>query len=178
MITINLQSASRSELRRIRKLRAVRDWKNNYREQNGQSYGPAWRKTRLAADPEYRQRMNQQKREEYSRSFERHMLKNARYRAKSAEVPFELTIDDIVVPEFCPVLGIRLACGKGRSFDSSPSIDRIVPALGYVRGNIRVISHRANMIRTNASAAELRLVLAYAEGLENYFAASNCGGDK
>lgn len=61
---------------------------------------------------------------------------------------------------------------------SRSELRRIRKLRAVVRGNIRVISHRANMIRTNASAAELRLVLAYAEGLENYFAASNCGGDK
>ena len=40
-----------------------------------------------------------------------------------------------------------------------PSLDRIDGAKGYVKGNVRVISHRANMLKNDATIEELELVL-------------------
>lgn len=92
-----------------------------------------------------------------------HLYHNAKKRAKGKGVPFEITKDDIVVPEFCPVLGIKLERGRGARgyIDSSPSLDRIVPELGYVPGNVAVISMRANRIKNDATAEELAAVLAF-----------------
>ena len=85
-----------------------------------------------------------------------HMLKGAQARAKKLGLAFNLTLADIVVPERCPVLGIVLKSAPHRKINpGSPSLDRIIPSLGYVRGNVRVISHRANSIKQNADAAEL-----------------------
>jgi hypothetical protein len=65
------------------------------------------------------------------------------------------------MPEVCPVLGIPLVVGDGSAKDNSPSIDRINPAGGYTKDNIRVISHRANTIKSNATIEEMEKVLAY-----------------
>jgi hypothetical protein len=70
-------------------------------------------------------------------------------------LPFNLTVDDIVVPKQCPLLGIKLVFHKDRAEWDSPSIDRIVPKLGYVRGNILIISRRANAIKQDASLEEI-----------------------
>lgn len=51
---------------------------------------------------------------------------------------------------------------------NSPSIDRIVSAKGYVKGNVQIISWRANKLRADASVQELKCVLAYAKNLENF----------
>lgn len=85
---------------------------------------------------------------------------NAKYRAKREGLPFTIKREDIVVPEFCPVLGIPIAASKGVRGVSpnSPSVDRIIPHLGYVPGNIAVISMRANSLKSDASADELELV--------------------
>lgn len=59
-------------------------------------------------------------------------------------------ISDIIIPETCPMLGIKLEFGfdkQGGNFNS-PSLDRIIPELGYTKGNVMVISKRANMIKT------------------------------
>jgi hypothetical protein len=42
--------------------------------------------------------------------------------------------------------------------DSSPSIDRLVPALGYVPGNVALLCWRCNNLKRNATAAELRRI--------------------
>lgn len=85
----------------------------------------------------------------------------ARSRAKKRGLPFDITYEDVVVPEFCPILGIPLK-EKGRPgwSDNSPSLDRIIPEKGYVKGNVRVISNRANRIKIDATIEELELVLA------------------
>lgn len=91
----------------------------------------------------------------------KHLFHNAKGRAKARGLVFALRAEDIVVPEFCPVLGIRLAVGAGVFVDSSPSLDRIRPELGYVPGNVRVISWRANRIKNDASLNELLLIARY-----------------
>ncbi len=57
------------------------------------------------------------------------------------------------------MLGIRLEPGVANSHDASPSLDRLEPTRGYVKGNVAVISYRANRIKTDATAEELQRVL-------------------
>lgn len=89
------------------------------------------------------------------------MLESARHRAKEKGIAFSISAADIPIPETCPVLGIPLFCGEGSAIPNSPTIDRIIPALGYVPGNVRVISHRANTIKNDATEEELLLVVRY-----------------
>lgn len=95
----------------------------------------------------------------------RRMLYNARGRAAKNGVPFTITAGDIVVPAFCPILGIPLVFGDVVHSDNSPSLDRIRPALGYVPGNVQVISNRANRIKSDATPEELRIIATYMERL-------------
>ena len=92
---------------------------------------------------------------------ERGIYQRIKSKCKRNNIPFNLTQDDIIIPEFCPVLGIKLNTNHGRSgyFDDSPSIDRIDPSLGYIKGNIRIISNRANLLKNNATINELELVI-------------------
>jgi len=99
----------------------------------------------------------------------KYLLDHARWRAKKLGVAFSLTEQDVKIPEFCPVLGIRLEWSRGRrasANSSSPSLDRVEGAKGYVQGNVVVISNRANFLRNNASAEELRRVAEYAGKVE------------
>lgn len=89
---------------------------------------------------------------------ERRLWKAAKDRANKYGLPFNITVEDVVIPEFCPVLGIKLqdGIGKGKGANpESPSLDRVVPSLGYVRGNVRVISFKANSMKRDASEEEL-----------------------
>ena len=66
----------------------------------------------------------------------------------------------------CPVLGTDLAWefGHGRGLgDHSPSLDRIDNSLGYVKGNVAIISHRANSLKNSSTVTELKSILAYME---------------
>ena len=91
------------------------------------------------------------------------MLARCKYRAKRNGWEFNLTREDIQIPALCPVLKIPISpgvSGKKGGTPNSPSIDRINPKAGYVRGNVRVISNRANTLKCDATVAELEAVLA------------------
>lgn len=113
-------------------------------------------------DPERSRGTN---RKSYHANPETRMLSSARARAKKAGVPFEITVDDIVIPDKCPVFGFELQNGVSR--DTSPSIDRIRPELGYVKSNIQIISTRANRIKNNSTPEELRMLADYTAKLAN-----------
>lgn len=85
----------------------------------------------------------------------------ARGRATIRGLPFRLCESDVVIPPVCPVFGIPLKHCDGRAGPGSPSLDRLIPSLGYVPGNVIVVSHRANTVRGNATLAEMRRVIAY-----------------
>ena len=91
------------------------------------------------------------------------MVRAAKTRAAIAKVPFSLTADDIVIPHVCPALGIPLIVGQEQATDNSPSLDRVLPLLGYVAGNVIVISNRANRIKNNATIPELRAIADFFE---------------
>lgn len=86
---------------------------------------------------------------------ERSLLRRAKKRAKERGTVFSLAENDIVIPAICPVLGIPLFKGTGKLCANSPSLDEIIPGVGYVRGNIQIISAKANTMKHNATPAEL-----------------------
>ena len=91
------------------------------------------------------------------------MLFQAKSRAKAKHVLFTITEKDIIIPEFCPILGIRLIKRRSKSGDNSPSLDRIVPSLGYVPGNVAVISQRANRLKGDGTIEEHRAIASFIE---------------
>ena len=86
------------------------------------------------------------------------MFINVRSKAKSRGQEFNLDFTDIMIPATCPLLGIPLYRGKGRAHDGSPTLDRIDSTKGYLKGNVWVISEKANRIKTNATLQELEAV--------------------
>lgn len=86
-------------------------------------------------------------------------------RAREKNVPCDIDADWLIdnLPTHCPVLGIELKRRSTRNDDSasSPTVDRLIPSLGYVRGNVTIISRRANNIKSDASADEIERVAAW-----------------
>ena len=93
------------------------------------------------------------------------MIASAKKRAKKADVDFNIAFSDIVIPDKCPVLGIKISMSNTKIRDDSPTLDRIIPQLGYVKGNIAVISCRANKIKTDADHREIRMVADWLESV-------------
>lgn len=92
-----------------------------------------------------------------SSSIESKMFFRAKSRAKKAGISFNICKDDVLIPEKCPILDIPLIKFEGKSGGkkNSPSLDRINPNLGYIKGNIMVISFLANQMKSHANIAEL-----------------------
>lgn len=86
------------------------------------------------------------------------------YSAKRNNIPlgFE-SVEEIAIylkliaPEKCPVFGKEFTRG-GKGFSNwSPSVDKIIPKLGYVKGNIQIISMLANCMKRDATEEQLRI---------------------
>lgn len=88
-----------------------------------------------------------------------------RKRATDKGLPFDLSIDYLcsIFPtdNKCPALGIELSWGDKDGRENSPSLDRIIPSLGYVQTNVAWLSEKANRIKTNATTEELFSVANY-----------------
>lgn len=87
------------------------------------------------------------------------MLIAARARAKKNNIPFNISEEDLTIPEKCPVLNCKLEHNTGTVKGNSPSIDRIDPCKGYIKNNVRVISHRANTLKRDMTKEECALLL-------------------
>lgn len=85
------------------------------------------------------------------------MFRRAKSRAKDKNTEFSLDKSDIIIPEFCPILGVKLEpySGKSGGRPCSPALDRVDNSKGYVKGNVIVVSHLANMMKSSASEKEL-----------------------
>lgn len=83
---------------------------------------------------------------------------NAKQRSRDLGKDFNLELEDLVLPKVCPLLNIPIVKGVGWYSDNSPTLDRIIPDLGYVKGNVWIISMRANRIKNDASLQELELI--------------------
>jgi len=92
-------------------------------------------------------------------------LQQLRRNARKRGFEFSLTKADFEpLPTHCPVLGVELDySGSGRP--NSASIDRSNSSKGYVPGNVVIMSRRANTLKNDASAQELRKVLEHIENI-------------
>lgn len=108
-----------------------------------------------------RDTLREKGRQYYRRKPENRMLNRARSRAKKHNMDFNLDESDITIPTHCPLLDIELYIAEGRKAvkDNSASLDRIDSAKGYVKGNVWVISHRANTIKSNSTLEEIKLLV-------------------
>lgn len=80
-------------------------------------------------------------------------------------MPFDLTLDYVdellLATAECPILRVPLVRGDGGGRDNSPSLDRKVPGLGYVPGNVQFISNAANRIKGALTVPDVERLLAY-----------------
>lgn len=83
------------------------------------------------------------------------LLQSVKSRAKKRGLPFDLTEDDLAIPEKCPILGIRLKQEVGVRGPDYPTVDRIDNTRGYTKDNILIISWRANNLKGTGTLEEL-----------------------
>ena len=89
------------------------------------------------------------------------LLENAKRRAKIRGLDFDISVDDIIIDEVCPILKTPYKIGEEVVCYESPSLDRIDSSKGYIKGNVQVISYRANTIKCNSTIEELEMLLQY-----------------
>ena len=105
---------------------------------------------------------NKERHKELSRNFyykdkeenpKKYLIKYAKTRATKKKIPFSITEADLIIPTNCPILGVPLVWNDPRY---CPSIDRIIPKLGYIPTNIRIMSLVANKFKCDLTPDELR----------------------
>ena len=91
----------------------------------------------------------------------RRLLESSKSRAKAKELPFDLTMEWLktMIVSHCPITlqpidWLREQVVNGTAGPNSPSIDRIIPELGYVQSNCAIISVRANRIKNDGTIDE------------------------
>ena len=88
-------------------------------------------------------------------------MRTCRARAKEKGLPFDLTEDYLksIWTDTCPVFGTPLNIDALKCEANHAQLDRVIPALGYVKGNVVWLSQRANRIKDDATLEDLeRLV--------------------
>jgi hypothetical protein len=147
----------------------------------------ARRRMRYHGNPEYRAKViartsaASKARCETRSGFITGSVSKARSRAKDGGLPFDITEDYMVGladesaarDDRCPVFPWFTMLFRRGGGEAGASMDRIVPELGYVKGNVRWISLRANLLRRDADATELMCLSRDSIRLENHNPASN-----
>lgn len=109
---------------------------------------------------------NARRKKSYQNNIVTRLLMNSKARARLQGWEHNLEVKDVVIPEFCPILEVPFIIGTKDNYDYTPTIDRIDSSKGYIKGNVKVISMRANKIKTNASQKELET---FSKNISNYF---------
>lgn len=81
--------------------------------------------------------------------------------SKKSKWGWEVTYHDIEWNVICPIFGTELDWFAEKHHANSPSLDRVDPTKGYIPGNVRIISFRANCIKNNGTAEEHLLIADY-----------------
>ena len=90
------------------------------------------------------------------------LIERARKRGRDKGLPATVQVKDLIWPKLCPVLGIELNYDfSGGFMGAYPSLDRFKPELGYVAGNVFIISHRANTLKNNGTLEEFKKIVRY-----------------
>jgi hypothetical protein len=118
-------------------------------------------KSYRADNPEYVDKIKIRVRERRLGNPEWYLWDKARSRAKKGQLPFNIEVKDVIIPEVCPILEMPLKVLGLRNGHQCPTIDRVDNSKGYVKGNIVVISYRANSIKRDATLDELEKLVEF-----------------
>jgi len=95
------------------------------------------------------------------------LYKNIKSRCKRIGKEFSIELEDITIPKKCPVFGFDLKREDRQTWMCAPSVDRIDNSKGYIKGNVTVVSRRANILKKDATLEELEQLFNYYKTLRN-----------
>lgn len=155
-------------LRHAEENKKRKEWKANNKEKVKASW------TEYNSRPEVKQRKQEWQENNTTKGviseekYKKEMLRHAKNRANDKNLPFNITLEDLVIPERCPILDTPLLWQDSHKWtnpENVPSLDKIVPEKGYVKGNICVISMKANTMKQDATKEQL---LTFAKNIGKY----------
>ena len=120
-----------------------------------------------------REKLAEGKRKWNAANPEKMALNGARRRAREKGLPFDLKEEDLVFPDTCPCC-LQPMSRETNTLKDYPSLDRIVPELGYTKQNVVVICFRCNTYKNAATPEEMYWVADFVfklrkeRGLEQY----------
>lgn len=120
----------------------------------------------------YRQNMTEEQKAVYRKNKQIAYRRNpvdvlfatAKCRAKRNNIEFNIDKSDLIIPPICPILGITISVSDDSTRTNSPSVDRIDNSKGYTKGNVRVISYKANTMKQDNTPETLHKFIQYIEG--------------
>ena len=100
------------------------------------------------------------RKERFKQNPAKYLWSVAKVRAKQKGIPFSIEADDIEIPKTCPIGGEELIKATGYA-PNAMSLDRLNPSLGYVKGNVFVVSRIWNMKKSNMGIEDLEKIINY-----------------
>ena len=123
-------------------------------EQIGRSDYSFWDKVKSKNGHDGGTRIRQQKKQ--IRSAEYRLWDRLRQSAKDSGKEFTIEVEDIIIPEYCPYLNVKLTTEQSDyKLPNYYTGDRIDSSLGYIKGNVQVLSFLANTMKNNATIEQL-----------------------
>lgn len=98
-----------------------------------------------------------------------YVIRDAKIRALKKGLPFDIDRNYVltIMTDTCPIFGTAFNYGQNRGIQpSSPSLDRIIPKLGYTKGNVVLISAKANGIKSAYTSKEIYMVADWLHAIE------------
>ena len=121
---------------------------------------PAIEVTVMAMSSEDRKEMNKRcARLSYENNRPKFMHRSAKVRARKTGVAFDIAVEDIKIPDNCPICHVKLTYTS--DYHTAPSLDKVNPELGYIRGNIDVLCARCNRRKNDSTIENLERILHY-----------------
>jgi len=143
---------------REKNLEKVNAKEKEYRERNKEARKTSWARWYEGNKEKVRAR-DRERRSGSTEAKVKYLLQSAKSRSKKRGVEFHIAVEDIDIPTHCPLLNVKLIYGGNKIHsENSASIDRIDSNIGYVKGNVWIVSRRANVIKNDATYQELRMI--------------------
>jgi len=157
------------------KLKKYRKEYEDLNREKVKEYGKKWKREYRKNNPEKAEKYRKQYYQDnlhsikekdhvrYVNNIKKNLLNSARKRAKRYGLAFNIDLDYIdsiwVKDDICPIMMVKMSVGRGFDKECSFSLDRKIPKLGYIKGNIVVICFKANRVKSDLLKPDIETIL-------------------